>query len=82
MNSKDFIQAIKNGGVLVNRNGETIEKKIYKQKTGSGFIFNDFTIGFFICFDDVKEYGKGGEIAIYNKDIICGIMRPDSWVIA
>ena len=27
MNSKEFIQAIKNGDVLVNRNGETIEKE-------------------------------------------------------
>jgi hypothetical protein len=81
MNSKEFIQAIENKDVLVYKNGDQIMKKIYSQKTGKGYCFHDFEIGLFIIFDDVKKNGKT-EIGLYLKDAMCGIMDPDSWVIA
>lgn len=82
MNSKEFIQAIENKDVLVYwRADGIITKKICAQKTGEVCAFHDFEIGFFILFDEVKMYGEG-EIGLYFKGILCGIMEPDKWVIA
>lgn len=82
MNSKEFIQAIENKDVLVYwRQDGIITKKISSQYTGKGYKFNDFEIGLFIVFDGVKEYGVG-EIGLYHKDRLCGILEPDKWVIA
>ena len=80
MNSKEFIQAIEDKKVLVNRNGEMITKKIYCQKFSDSYIFCDYTIGFFCVFDQVEE--KDEAIRLYLKGLICGEMSPDSWVIA
>ena len=80
MNSKEFIQAIKDKKVLVNRNGEMITKKIYCQKFSDSYIFCDYTIGFFCVFDQVEEKDEG--IRLYLKGLICGEMSPESWVIA
>ena len=80
MNSKEFIQAIENDDVLVNRNGEMITKKIYRQKYSDKYIFCDYTIGFFCVFDMVEE-GKAG-VVLHLEGLICGEMSPESWVIA
>jgi hypothetical protein len=85
MNSKEFIQAIENKDVLVYwRQDGIITKKICSQKTGKGYRLNDFEIGLFIVFDDVKKYGNGenGEIGLYLMDRLCGLVEPDKWVIA
>ena len=80
MNSKEFIQAIENKDVLVNKNGEMITKKIYCQKYSDNYIFCDYTIGFFCVFDKVEE-GEDG-VKLYLGGLICGEMSPDSCVIA
>ena len=81
MNSKEFIQAIEDKKVLVNKNGELIEKKIYCQKLSDSYIFCDYTIAFFCVFDEVRER-PDDNIALYLKGYICGEMSPESWVIA
>ena len=81
MNSEGFIQAIEDAKVLVNRNGELITKKIYKQNFSKNYIYSDFSVGFFMVFDEVRKNEKGN-IELYLCGHICGAMSPESWVIA